>query len=85
MIGVPVVTCWPVVSSSEHAGQDLDRVRLLPLRGEARLAGTALVEDATWMSASVSGMRGGQPSTTQPIAAPWLSPKARTGKGGRRY
>src|SRR4051812_30959455 len=27
------------------------------------------------MSASVSGMRGGQPSTTQPIAAPWLSPK----------
>src|SRR5262245_9320363 len=27
------------------------------------------------MSASVSGMRGGQPSTTQPIAGPWLSPK----------
>src|SRR5665213_3104634 len=27
------------------------------------------------MSASVSAMRGGQPSTTQPIAAPWLSPK----------
>ena len=27
------------------------------------------------MSSAVSGMRGGQPSTTQPIAAPWLSPK----------
>src|SRR5712692_8457537 len=30
------------------------------------------------MSASVSGMRGGQPSTTQPIATPWLSPKVVT-------
>src|SRR5262245_36570543 len=30
------------------------------------------------MSASVSGMPGGQPSTTQPIAAPWLSPKVVT-------
>src|SRR5690348_5245925 len=27
------------------------------------------------MSAASSGMRGGQPSTTQPITAPWLSPK----------
>src|ERR1039457_5855957 len=27
------------------------------------------------MSAASSGMRGGQPSNTQPIAAPWLSPK----------
>src|SRR6478735_5570419 len=26
------------------------------------------------MSASDSGIRGGQPSTTQPIAGPWLSP-----------
>src|SRR5580704_12552476 len=32
------------------------------------------------MSASVSGMRGGQPSTTQPIAGPWLSPKVVTRK-----
>src|SRR6516164_239436 len=32
------------------------------------------------MSASVSAMRGGQPSTTQPIAAPWLSPKVVTRK-----
>src|SRR4051794_16503624 len=28
-----------------------------------------------WMSASVRGRRGGQPSTTQPIAGPWLSPQ----------
>src|SRR5690348_12248550 len=32
----------------------------------------------TWMSASDSGMRGGQPSTTQPIAGPWLSPQVVT-------
>src|ERR1700726_244136 len=30
------------------------------------------------MSASLSAMRGGQPSTTQPIAGPWLSPKVVT-------
>src|SRR5512147_3140289 len=30
------------------------------------------------MSASASGSRGGQPSTTQPIAGPWLSPKLLT-------
>src|SRR5215472_1604277 len=27
-----------------------------------------------WMSGSVSGRRGGTPSTTTPIAGPWLSP-----------
>src|SRR5215472_824330 len=32
------------------------------------------------MSASVSAMRAGQPSTTQPIATPWLSPKVVTRK-----
>jgi hypothetical protein len=31
-----------------------------------------------WMSASVRAMPGGQPSTTQPIAGPWLSPKVVT-------
>src|SRR5579883_1011308 len=47
------------------------------------------------MSDSASGMRGGQPSTTQPIAGPWLSPQVvtrnrwpkllwLTGSGGRR-
>ena len=29
---------------------------------------------------SLSSMRGGQPSTTQPIAGPWLSPKVVTRK-----
>src|SRR5690348_12767773 len=28
-----------------------------------------------WMSASLSSRPGGQPSTTQPSATPWLSPK----------
>src|SRR5215469_5640696 len=32
------------------------------------------------MSVSVRGMFGGQPSTTQPIAGPWLSPKVVTRK-----
>ena len=31
-----------------------------------------------WMSASDSAIPGGQPSTTQPIAGPWLSPKVVT-------
>ena len=30
------------------------------------------------MSSLVSGISGGQPSTTQPIAIPWLSPKVVT-------
>ena len=30
------------------------------------------------MSASLSGSKGGQPSTTQPIAGPWLSPQVVT-------
>src|SRR5262249_14734946 len=33
-----------------------------------------------WISASVSAMQGGQPSTTHPIATPWLSPKVVTRK-----
>src|SRR5262245_14788267 len=32
----------------------------------------------TWMSSACSGMPGGQPSTTQPIAGPWLSPQVVT-------
>src|SRR5271166_3250905 len=31
-----------------------------------------------WMSVSDKGKRGGQPSTTQPIAGPWLSPQVVT-------
>src|SRR5579871_1432593 len=33
-----------------------------------------------WMSASASSMPGGQPSTMQPKAGPWLSPKVVTVK-----
>ena len=40
---MPVVTSCPL-SSGKRAGEDLHRVRLAPLRGEARLAGAALVE-----------------------------------------
>ena len=46
MIGVPVVTGPPVRSSSNTPGQDLHLVRFLALRGEARLAGPPLVEEA---------------------------------------
>ena len=60
-----------------HAGQDLHRVRLLALRGEARLAGTAAIEIVLDVLGR-SGISGGQPSTTQPIATPWLSPKVVT-------
>jgi hypothetical protein len=35
---------------------------------------------SAWMSASSSASSGGQPSTTQPIAGPWLSPKVVTRK-----
>ena len=35
---------------------------------------------SAWMSASVKRMPGGMPSTTQPSAAPWLSPQVVTRK-----
>src|ERR1700722_9481031 len=35
---------------------------------------------SAWTSATSRGMRGGQPSTTHPIPAPWLSPKVVTRK-----
>ena len=44
-IGVPVVTSPPVVSSSNTPERIFTCVRLAPLRGEARLAGPALVEE----------------------------------------
>src|SRR6056297_3968248 len=43
--------------------------RLLPGRRRSR---------SRWMSASASAMPGGQPSTTQPSAGPWLSPNVVT-------
>jgi hypothetical protein len=33
-----------------------------------------------WMLSSLTGIRGGQPSTTAPIAGPWLSPQVVTRK-----
>ena len=43
--------------------------RVLPGRRRSR---------SGWMSSSPSGSPGGQPSMTQPIAAPWLSPQVVT-------
>ena len=63
----------------KHAGKDFDRVGFLPLGGEARLAGAAAVKIGLNVG-SVKAMRGGQPSMTQPIAGPWLSPKVVTRK-----
>jgi hypothetical protein len=59
----------------EHAGQDLHLVRLAPLRRVARLARPALVEPVLDVG---FGERdpGGTPSTTTPIAGPWLSPQS---------
>src|SRR5665647_1903490 len=74
MMGVPVVT-WPPLRSSENTPD-----RIFTASGSCRWVvkrdwpGRRLSR-YFWISAGSSGMRGGQPSTTQPIAAPWLSPK----------
>ena len=62
----------------EHAGENSYRVRLLALGDEFATAPAGAGPGQLWMSASVSAMPGGQPSTTQPIAGPWLSPKVVT-------
>ena len=59
----------------EHAGQDLDLVGLVALRDVARGAGAAPVELGLDVGLATAPCPGGQPSTTQPIAGPWLSPK----------
>ena len=70
---MPVVTCLP---SSPVKTPD----RILTASGSCRCVvkrdwpGRRLSRSA-WIYSAVIGMRGGQPSTTQPIAAPWLSPK----------
>ena len=61
-----------------HARQYLYGVGLLALRGEARLAGAAAIEIVLGCPHWSTGSCGGQPSTTQPIAIPWLSPKVVT-------
>ena len=74
---MPVVTCTPV------SGCAITPDRIFTASGSCRCV---VKRDwpgrrrsrSRWMSASVSGISGGQPSTTQPIATPWLSPKVVT-------
>src|SRR5208337_3078539 len=78
-IGVPVVTCRPVSSSI------ITPERMRASSGSRRWVVKRDVpgrrrSSSAWMSAASSGIRGGQPSTTQPIPAPWLSPNVVTRK-----
>src|SRR5665213_2185319 len=73
MMGVPVVTCLP---SSPGKTPDM----IFTASGSCRCVVKRDCpgrrrSSSRWMSSTARGMRGGQPSTTQPIAAPWLSPK----------
>ena len=78
-IGVPVVTWRPVASSI------MTPERIRASSGSRRWVVKREVpgrrrSSSAWRSAASSGRRGGQPSTTQPIPAPWLSPKVVTRK-----
>ncbi len=72
-MGAPVVTCWPasLLKTPE---------RIFTASGSRRCVtnrdwpGLRLSRNA-WISFASSAMPGGQPSTTQPIAGPWLSPQ----------
>ena len=75
---MPVVTCSPLRVVDHDAGEDLHLVGLAALRREARLAGTAAIEIALDVGRGQRQAAAEQPSTTQPIAAPWLSPKVVT-------
>src|SRR6185312_7480671 len=76
-IGVPVVTCCGRRSSENTpermrtASGSWRWVTNLPWPGRR-------FSSQTCTSASVSAMPGGQPSTTQPSAGPWLSPQVVT-------
>ena len=78
-IGVPVVTSSPV-SSSRNVPE-----RIFTSSGSRRWVvkrdwpGLRLSSQC-WMSAALSGRRGGVPSITQPSAGPWLSPQVVTRK-----
>ena len=67
-IGVPVVlpSYTPDRISTWSASWRWVTWRLVPGRRRSR---------SGWMSASDSAMPGGQPSITQPMAGPWVSPK----------
>ena len=78
-MGVPVVT-WPWVRESWNTPERMRTasgswrwVTNFPCPGRR-------LSSQTWISSAVSGRFGGQPSTTQPIAGPWLSPKVVTRK-----
>ena len=74
-IGAPVVT-GPFPSSNTP-----DRMRAVSLSCRwvtKRLPPGLRRSSHGCRSASVSGISGGQPSTTQPIAGPWLSPQVVT-------
>src|SRR3984893_15732853 len=78
-MGVPVVTCVPVAGSVNTPD------RIFTASGSRRwlvkreCPGRRLSRKG-WMSASLRGIPGGHPSTTQPIAGPWLSPNVVTRK-----
>ena len=59
--------------SFKHPGENFNGIRLLPLRHMA--GGTGLAPIEILLDVFDERARpGGQPSTTQPIAGPWLSP-----------
>ena len=66
-------------ASFEYAGKDLDVVGFVPLRCVAAFAGRAPIKVGAEIFRG-NASPGGQPSTTQPIAGPWLSPKVVTVK-----
>ncbi len=67
----------PALGMGQGAREDAHLIRLAPLGGKAGGAGAAAVQrglDVLHREAQA----GGQPSTTQPMAGPWLSPKVVT-------
>ncbi|GJE43663.1 hypothetical protein AEGHOMDF_2842 [Methylobacterium soli] len=79
-IGVPVVSWRPPVRSSANTPD-----RIFTWSGSRRWVVKRdwpgfLRSSSAWISSASSGSPGGQPSTTQPRATPWLSPKVVTRK-----
>jgi hypothetical protein len=75
-MGVPVVTCWPasLAKTPEIISTVSGSWRWVVNRDwPGRRFSKKL-----WISAASSGKPGGHPSTTQPIAGPWLSPQVVT-------
>ena len=71
-IGVPVVTCRPASSvNTPETMRTASGSRRCVVKRD--WPGRRLSRNV-WISSAVSGMPGGQPSMTQPMASPWLSP-----------